>query len=111
MKAYPVEYRERVIALTEQGLSGTEIAEVLGVSGSWVNSIQRLRRAGRPLAPKSRADKRPSLARRKGETIRARIAERPGTTPEDLKRDPGLDASVANIGYAVQALGLSLKKK
>ena len=111
MKTYPVEYRERVLALTEEGLSGAEIAEVLGVSGSWVNSIKRLHRAGRPLAPKSRANKRQSLARRRGDAIRARIAEHPGTTLEDLKRDLGLDASIANIWYAVRALGLSLKKK
>jgi len=110
-KTLPVEYRERVIALTEEGLSGPEIAEVLGVSASWVNSIKRLHRAGRPLAPKSRANRRRSLARRAGDAIRARIAEHPGTTLEDLKRDLKLNASIANIWYAVRALGLSLKKK
>ena len=111
MKTLPVEYRERVILLTEEGLSGPEIAEVLGVSASWVNSIKRLHRAGRPLAPKSRANKRRSLAQRAGDAIRARIAEHPGTTLEDLKRDLKLNASIANIWYAVRALGLSLKKK
>jgi len=111
MKTYPVEYRQRVIDLTDEGLSSPEIAEALGVSASWVNSIKRLYRAGRPLAPKSRANKRQSLARRRGDAIRARIAEHPGTTLEDLKRDLGLDASIANIWYAVRDLGLSLKKK
>jgi transposase len=111
MKTYPVEYRQRVIELTDDGMTSTEIAEALGVSGSWVNSIKRLHRAGRPLAPKSRANKRQSLAKRQGEAIRARIAEHPGTTLEDLKRDLKLDASIANIWYAVRALGLSLKKK
>jgi len=111
MKTFPVEYRERVIALTAEGLSGAEIAEALGVSGSWVNSIKRLHRAGRPLAPRSRANKRRSLAKRHGAAIRARIAEHPGTTLEDLKRDLGLDASIANVWYAVRDLGLSLKKK
>ncbi len=111
MKTYPVEYRQRVIDLTAEGLSSPEIAEALGVSGSWVNSIKRLHRAGRSLAPKSRANKRPSLAKREGEKIRARIAEHPGTTLEDLKRDLNLDASIANIWYALRDLGLSLKKK
>jgi transposase len=111
MKTYPLEYRLRVIALTDEGMSGGEIAEVLGVSGSWVNSIKRLHRAGRPLAPKSRANKRQSLAKRAGDTIRARIAEHPGTTLEDLKRDLNLDDSITNIWYAVRTLGLSLKKK
>ena len=111
MKTYPVEYRQRVIELTDDGMTSTEIAEALGVSASWVNSIKRLHRAGRPLTPKSRANKRQSLAKRRGDAIRARIAEHPGTTLEDLKRDLNLDASIANIWYAVRALGLSLKKK
>ena len=111
MKTYPVEFRRRVIDLTEEGMSGTEIAEALGVSGSWVNSIKRLHRAGRPLAPKSRANQRQSLAKRQGDAIRARVAEHPGTTLEDLKRDLKLDASIANIWYALRQLGLSLKKK
>jgi transposase len=111
MKTYPVEYRQRVIDLTDEGMSSPEIAEVLGVSGSWVNSIKRLHRAGRSLAPKSRANKRQSLAKRQGDAIRARIAEHPGTTLEDLKRDLNLDASIANIWYALRELGLSLKKK
>jgi transposase len=98
-------------ALTEEGLTRTEVAAVLGVSGSWVNSIKRRHRAGRPPAPKSRANKRQSLAKRMGDAIRARVAEHPGTTREDLKRDLNLDASIANIWYAVRALGLSLKKK
>jgi transposase len=111
MTTYPVEYRERVVALTDEGMTTAEIAEALGVSGAWVNSIKRLHRAGRPLAPQSRANKRRSLAQRAGAAIRARVAEHPGTTLEDLKRDLKLDASIANIWYAVRALGLSLKKK
>ena len=111
MKTYPVEYRQRVIDLTDDGMSSPEIAEALGVSASWVNSIRRLHRAGRPLAPKSRANKRQSLAKRRGDAIRARVAEHPGTTLEDLNRDLNLDASIANIWYAVRDLGLSLKKK
>jgi transposase len=111
MKTYPVEYRQRVIDLTDEGMSSPEIAEALGVSGSWVNSIKRLDRAGRSLAPKSRANKRQSLAKRRGDAIRAQIAEHPGATLEDLKRDLNLDASIANIWYALRQLGLSLKKK
>jgi transposase len=111
MKTYPVEFRERVIALTNEGWSGAAIGRALGVSGSWVTSVQRLHRAGLPLAPKSRANKRQSLAKRHGVALRARIAEHPGTTLEDLKRDLKLDASVANIWYALRELGLSLKKK
>ena len=62
MKTLPVEYRHRVIALSEEGYTTSEIAEVLGTSGAWVRSIKALHRSGQPLAPKSRANKRTSLA-------------------------------------------------
>lgn len=111
MATYPVEFRQRVVELTAEGQSGAAIARVLGVSGSWVTSIQRLHRAGASLAPKSRANRRQSLAKRCGDALRARVTEHPGTTLEDLKRDLKLDASIANIWYALRELGLSLKKK
>jgi transposase len=111
MKTYPVEFRHRVIALTAQGRCSNEIAEVLGVSASWVNSIKRLHAAGQPLTPKPRVNQRESLAKRQGDELRKRVAEHPGTTLEDLKRDLNLDASIANIWYALRELGLSLKKK
>ena len=62
MKSYPVLYRQRVVALTGDGLTTGEIAEVLGVSGAWVRSIKSLHRSGQSLEPKSRANKRRSLA-------------------------------------------------
>jgi transposase len=111
MKAYPVEYRRRVIELRGQGWSSVRIAEALGVSRAWVDSIRRLHAAGQPLEPKSRANHRTSLAQRQGERIKARVAAHPGTTLADLKRDLGLDESIWAIWHALRALGLSLKKR
>lgn len=110
MKTYPVEFRYRVVALTNQGMKSPEIAKVLGVSGSWVTSIRRLHEAGRPLEPKSRANHRQPLAQREGERIRAQVAKHPGSTLEDLKRDLQLKDTIYNIWHALKALGLSLKK-
>lgn len=110
MKSYPVEYRHRVIDLHRQGWTTREIREALGVSRAWVDSIKRLHAAGKPLGPKSRANHRPSLAKRQGDRIASRVAAPPGTTLEDLKNDLRLPDSVATISRAVRALGLSLKK-
>lgn len=110
MKSYPVEYRQRVIDLHGQGWSTREIREALGVSRAWVDSIKRLHAAGQPLAPKSRANHRSSLATRQGNRIQARVAEHPGTTLVELKRDLGLTESIWAIWKALRALGLSLKK-
>lgn len=110
MKPYPVEFRRRIIALTEEGYASGEVAELLGVTAAWVRSIKRLHRSGEPLEPRSCANHRRSLAEREGERIRARVAAKPGTTLEDLKRDLNLDTSVSNLWYALRALKLSLKK-
>jgi transposase len=110
MKAYPVEYRRRVVELSGHGWTTREIQDALGVSRAWVDSIKRLAAAGKPLDVKSRANKRTSLATRQGERLKARVAEHPGTTLADLKKDLGLTESVWSIWRAVRALGLSLKK-
>jgi transposase len=111
MKTYPIEYRQRILEWTEQGQTPRDIAEALGVSASWVRSILKLHQSGGSLVPKSRANHRRSLAEREGERIRVRVTAHPGTTLEDLKRDLGLDVSIANLWYALRDLGLSLKKK
>jgi len=111
MKTLPAEFRHRVIALTDDGMTTGEIAEVLGVSGAWVRSIKALYRSGASIEPKSRANKRTSLAEREGDRIRARVAAKPGTTLEDLKRDLQLKTSIANLWIALRDLKISLKKK
>ena len=111
MKTLPVEFRQRVIALTEEGSTTSEIAEALDVSAAWVRSIKALHASGQPLEPKSRANKRRSLAQREGERIRAQVAAKPGTTLEDLKRDLKLRTSISNLWNALQELKLSLKKR
>lgn len=111
MRTLPAEFRYRVAALTDEGLTTSEIAEVLGVSGAWVRSIKALHRAGAALEPKSRANKRTSLADREGERIRAHVRAKPGTTLEDLKRDLRLDTSIPNLWRALKELKISLKKK
>ena len=111
MKTLPVEFRQRVIALTEEGSTTSEIAEALDVSAAWVRSIKALHASGQPLEPKSRANKRRSLAQREGERIRAQVAAKPGTTLEDLKRDLKLRTSISNLWNALRGLKLSLKKR
>ena len=111
MKTLPVEYRYRVVALTAEGYTTSEIAEVLGTSAAWVRSIKALHKSGRPLEPKSRANKRLSLAEREGDRIRTQVRAKPGTTLDDLRRDLGLTTSISNLWNALRDLKISLKKK
>jgi transposase len=111
MNTLPAEFRYRVIALTDEGMTTSEIAEVLGTSATWVRSIKALHKAGKPIEPKSRANKRKSLAEREGDRIRAQVAAKPGSTLEELKRDLGLDTTIPNLWLALKQLKISLKKK
>jgi transposase len=111
MKTLPAEFRHRVLALTDEGMTTGEIAEVLGTSATWVRSIKALHKAGKPIEPKSRANKRTSLAEREGDRLRAQVAAKPGSTLEDLKRDLGLDTTIPNLWLALKQLKISLKKK
>jgi transposase len=111
MKTYPAEFRYRVLALNDDGMTTGEIAEVLGTSATWVRSIKALHKAGKPIEPKSRANKRTSLAEREGDRLRAQVAAKPGSTLEDLKRDLGLDTTIPNLWLALKQLKISLKKK
>lgn len=110
MKAYPVEFRHRVVELHGRGWTTQEIRQALGVSRAWVDAIKRLYRAGQPLAIKSSANHRTSLAQRQGDRLKARVAEHPGTTLAELKDDPGPTESIWAIWKALRALGLTLKK-
>jgi transposase len=111
MKPYPVAFRHRVIQLTADGYATSEVAAVPGTSAAWVRSIKALHRSGQPPEPKSPANRRRSLVEWEGERIRARVAEKPGTAPDDLRRDLGLTTSIANLGNALRDLKLSLKKR
>jgi transposase len=110
MKAFPMEYRQRVVDLTAAGWTTKEIQQALGVSRAWVDSIKRLTRNGKSLAIQSSANHRTSLAERQGERIAAQVARHPGTTLTQLKTDLGLAESIWTIWQALRALGLSLKK-
>lgn len=111
MKTLPAEFRYRVIALTDEGMTTSEITEVLGVSGAWARSVNALHKTGQPLEPKSRVNNRRSLARREGPRIRDRVHANPSATLEDLERDLGLNTSVSNLWIAVRELKIRLKKK
>ena len=111
MKTYAVELRQRAVAMRESGLSSVKVAEYLGVSRAWVDSLRQLKAAGQSLEPKSRANHRTTLAQRVGERIKAQVAAKPGTTLADLKKDLELNESIWTIWLALKALHLSLKKK
>ena len=110
MKAFPMEYRQRVVDLTAAGWTTKEIQQALGVSRAWVDSIKRLTKNGKSLEIKSSANHRTSLAERHGDRIQAQVEQHPSITLAEIKNELGLSESIWTIWQALRALGLSLKK-
>lgn len=79
MKAFPMEFRQRVVELSGKGWTTKEIQQALGVSRAWVDSIKRLQKNGKSLEIKSSANYRTSLAERHGDRIQAQVERRSGT--------------------------------
>jgi len=113
-KPYSQDLRERVFAASDEGDRVGEIAELLRVSVSYVSKVlARRRTTGETTARAQRNHVTPKLAPLYG-AIRARVAERPDGTIEELRAwlsaTHAMSASVGLIWKTLRQLGLTLKK-
>ena len=113
-KPYSQDLRERVFAASDDGDRVGEIAELLRVSVSYVSKVlARRRTTGETTARAQRNHVTPKLAPLYG-AIRARVAERPDGTIEELRAwlsaTHAMSASVGLIWKTLRQLGLTLKK-
>ena len=113
-KPYSQDLRERVFAASDEGDRVGEIAELLRVSVSYVSKVlARRRTTGETTARAQRNHVTPKLAPLCG-AIRARVAERPDGTIEELRAwlsaTHAMSASVGLIWKTLRQLGLTLKK-
>ena len=113
-KPYSQDLRERVFAASDEGDRVGEIAELLRVSVSYVSKVlARRRTTGETTARAQRNHVTPKLAPLYG-AIRARVAERPDGTIEELRAwlsaTHAMSASVGLIWKTLKQLGLTLKK-
>src|SRR5215472_6476726 len=114
-KPYSQDLRERVFAASDEGDRVGEIAELFRVSVSYVSKVlARRRTTGETTARAQRNHMTPKLAPLY-EAIRARVAERPDGTIEELRAwllaTHAVAASVGLIWKTLKQLGLTLKKR
>ena len=113
-RPYSQDLRERVFAASDDGDRVGEIAELLRVSVSYVSKVlTRRRTTGETTARAQRNRVTPKLAPLY-DAIRARVAERPDGTIEELRAwllaAHAMSASVGLIWKTLKQLGLTLKK-
>ena len=116
MKAYPTDFRRRVLAMCDKGHSTREVSQAFDVSESWVRLIKQVRREQGRLVPK------PGGGRRHGHfeaadllRLEGWLRQHPDATLEWLRgrvlREMQVGCSLMGVCRAVKKLGWSLKKK
>lgn len=113
-KPYSQDLRERVFSASDDGDRVGEVADQLQVSVSYVSKVlTRRRTTGERTARAQQSQKAPKLEPLYP-AIRAYVAERAGTTIEELRAwlmsTHQVSASVGLVWHTLRLLGLTLKK-
>ena len=117
MKAYSLDLRQRVLSAALRGdRSIPEVAELFGVSMTFVNKMLRLHRAGYDLAPRPHGGGHtPRLGARHHKLLRAAVVANNDATLGELREHlaarTGATVSEATVSRALKRLGLPRKKK
>jgi transposase len=106
---YSQDVRDKVFSAVDRGSSNSLIADMFGVSESWVRRLVQRRREHGETAPRPMGGKRFE----KIDLVRLAdlVAAHPDTTLWELRRDLDVVCAISAIGAAVKTLGLSFTKR
>jgi len=115
IKAYSLDLRERAVALVDEGATSLEVAEMLGVSDSWVRKMRLRRDALGHLMPGSPPGKERKLTEAHEEALCHVVFDKPDATLEELvelvARRLKVRVSIATMSRRLIELGLTRKKR
>ncbi len=113
MRPYSLDLRERILAAVDhQDGSIRWIARIFRVSTSFIVRLLQRRRAAGTVAPKPhRGGRPPALGPGDLERLAALVRKQPDATLEQLKQQGGFQCSLKTLWYALDRLGLTVKKK
>ncbi len=105
-----LDLRKRVLKACDEGGKTKAVAQRFEVSVSFVRALKRRRRTTGAIGawPKN-AGPKPKL-RAHHATLRALITLQPDATLAELRARLGVDVALSTLGYAIERLGLSVKK-
>jgi transposase len=112
--AYSLDLRERAVALLDEGASSPEVAEMLGVSDSWVRKMRLRRRRLGHLRPGSPPGKERILTKDDEVELCLLVDEQPDATLEELvelmAKRLKVRVSISTMSRRLIELGLTRKK-
>jgi transposase len=114
IKAYSVDLRERAVALLDDGVSSIEVAEILGVSDSWVRKMRLRRDALGHLEPGVPPGKERMLTEAQEKQLCYLALDTPDATLEELQeaavRRMNVHMSISTISRRLIEMGMTRKK-
>jgi len=115
IEPYSLDLRERAVALLDEGASSPEVAEMLGVSDSWVRKMRLRRDALGHLMPGSPPGKERKLTEAHEEELCHLVFDEPDATLEELvelvAKRLKVRVSIATMSRRLIELGLTRKKR
>jgi len=111
MQPYSSDLRQRVLADCDEGMATSAVASRFRVSESWVRRLKQRRRetgSSEPIA--QRHGPRPKWSPH-AQAIAEAVRREPDATLEEHRAALGLDLGVSTLWRAIDALGLTLKKR
>jgi transposase len=113
MRPYSLDLRERILAAVDHHDGSIRwIARIFRVSTSFIVRLLQRRRAAGTVAPKPhRGGPPPALGPGDLERLAALVRKQPDATLEQLKQQGGFQCSRKTLWYALDRLGLTVKKK
>ena len=113
-KPHPIELRERVVAMVEEGHGHREASRHFRVSPKFVNDMVKLKRETGSLDPRRQGNPGRGKLSDHSPWVRRLLGARPGLTLDEIRDalavEPGLKVHRAPIGGWLHRLGLSHKK-
>ena len=111
---YSLDLRERAVSLLDEGLNSVEVAEMLGVSDSWVRKMRIRRLALGHLVPGSPPGKERLLSEAQEEELCLLALEHADATLEELavlmKKEMKVRASISTVSRRLIEMGMTRKK-
>ena len=112
---YSLDLRERAVALLDEGATSLEVADLLGVSDSWVRKMRLRREALGHLIPGSPPGKERLLSEEQEKQLCLLVFEQPDATLEELvvlmAKRMKVRASISTVSRRLIEMGMSRKKR
>ncbi|MBI1338015.1 MAG: hypothetical protein GC164_13795 [Phycisphaera sp.] len=107
--AYSQDLRDRIIAARDRGMKTKAVADLFGVSASWVRRVMQRRREHHETTPRPRGGA--TVVKIDLDRLRQLVAQKPDATARELHAKLGVACSRSAVDMALRRAGLTFKKR